>query len=175
LIFTPAELDGAYVIDLEPKTDERGFFARAFCEEELRAHGLESRVAQCNVSWNEKRGTLRGMHYQAAPHEETKIVRCTRGAIWDAIVDLRPSSSTYMKWTAVELDEENRRMLYIPRGFAHGFITLTDGAEVFYWMGDPYVPDTARGVAWNDPTFGIEWPLEPAVMSDADRGHPVWT
>ena len=172
MIFTPAELEGAYVIDLQLHADERGFFARVFCEEEMLAHGLASHVAQCNVSWNEKRGTLRGLHYQAAPHEETKIVRCTRGAIWDAIVDLRPDSPTYKRWTAVELNEDNRRMLYIPRGFAHGFITLTDGAEVFYWMGDPYAPGSARGVAWNDPAFSIAWPLEPIVISDGDRNHP---
>lgn len=169
MIFTPAELEGAYVIDLEPHVDERGFFARAFCEEEMRAHGLESHVAQCNISWNEKRGTLRGLHYQAPPHEETKIVRCTRGSIWDVIVDLRSK-----RWMGIELSEDNRRMLYIPRGFAHGFITLTDGAEVLYWMGDAYVPGGARGVAWNDPTFAIVWPMEPLVMSEADRNHGSW-
>lgn len=174
MIFTPAEVEGAYVLDIEPRTDERGFFARTFCEEEMRAHGLEPHVAQCNVSFNEKRGTLRGLHYQAAPHEETKIVRCTRGAIWDAIVDLRPSSPTYRKWIAVELSEGNRRMLYVPRGFAHGFITLTDRAEVFYLMGSPFVPGTARGVAWNDPALGIRWPMEPVVMSEGDRNHPRW-
>lgn len=169
MIFTPAELDGAYVIEVEPKVDERGFFARAFCEEEMRAHGLEPHIAQCNISWNEKRGTMRGLHYQAAPHEETKIVRCTRGAIWDVIVDLRSK-----RWMGIELNEDNRRMLYIPRGFAHGFITLTDGAEVFYWMGDAYVPGSARGVAWNDPAFGIRWPVEPVVISEEDRNHPRW-
>jgi dTDP-4-dehydrorhamnose 3,5-epimerase len=174
VIFTPGELDGAYLIDLQPHADERGFFARTFCEEEMRAHGLESHVAQCNVSWNEKRGTLRGLHYQAAPHEETKIVRCTRGAIWDVIVDLRTESRTYRTWMAVELNEDNRRMLYVPHGFAHGFITLSDGAEVFYWMGSPFVPGTARGVAWNDPQFGIAWPIEPVVMSEADRAHRRW-
>lgn len=174
MIFTPVELDGGYVIDIDPKTDERGFFARTFCEDEMRAHGLEPHVAQCNVSFNEKRGTLRGMHYQAAPHEETKIVRVTRGAIWDAIVDLRRDSRTYLRWFAVELNEDNRRMLYVPRGFAHGFITLSDGAEVFYWMGNPFVPGTARGVAWNDPALGIRWPMEPVVMSEADRNHPRW-
>lgn len=174
MIFTPLELDGAYVIDLEPNTDERGFFARAFCEDEVRAHHLETHVAQCNISFNDKRGTLRGLHYQAAPHEETKIVRVTRGAIWDAIVDLRRDSRTYKKWLAVELSEDNRRMLYVPRGFAHGFITLTDGAEVFYMMGNPFVPGAARGVAWNDPQFSIEWPMQPLVMSEADRNRPPW-
>jgi len=174
LIFTPGTLDGAFTIDVVQHVDERGFFARTFCQEEMRAHGLEANVAQCNVSWNETRGTLRGLHYQIAPHEETKIVRCTRGAIWDAIVDLRRHSRTYAKWMAVELTEDNRRMLYIPRGFAHGFITLMDRTEVFYWMGDPYVPGTARGVAWNDATFGVDWPFEPVLMSPADRGHPQW-
>jgi dTDP-4-dehydrorhamnose 3,5-epimerase len=175
LIFTPAGLDGAFVIDIQPINDERGFFARAFCEGEMRAHGLEPHVAQGNISFNEKRGTLRGMHYQAAPHEETKIVRVTRGAIWDAIVDLRPDSGTYRKWTAVELSADNRRMLYVPRGFAHGFITLTDGTEVFYLMGSPFEEGTARGVAWNDPGLGIQWPMEPVVISDADRNHPNWS
>ena len=175
MIFNETPIAGAYVIDVERREDDRGFFARTFCEDEMRAHGLNPRVVQCNVSWNRKRGTLRGMHYQAAPHEETKIVRCPRGAIWDVIADLRPESKTYRQWTAVELTGDNARALYIPHGVAHGFITLTDDAEVHYLMGEAFVPDASRGIAWNDPAFGIEWPMEPVVISERDRGYPRWT
>lgn len=175
MIFTETPIAGAFTIDVERHEDDRGFFARTFCEDELRALGLESRVAQCNVSWNRSRGTLRGLHYQAAPHQETKIVRCTRGAIWDVIVDLRAGSTTQVQWTAVELSAENRRSLYIAAGLAHGFITKTDDAEVLYMMGTAYVPGAARGVAWDDPAFGIRWPFEPVVISDRDRGYARWT
>jgi dTDP-4-dehydrorhamnose 3,5-epimerase len=175
VIFTETPIAGAFTIDVERHEDDRGFFARTFCEDELRALGLESRVAQCNVSWNRSRGTLRGLHYQAAPHEETKIVRCTRGAIWDVVVDLRAGSTTRLQWTAVELTAENRRSLYIAAGLAHGFITETDDTEVLYMMGTAYVAGAARGVAWDDPAFGIRWPLEPVVISDRDRGYARWT
>ncbi len=174
--FERLDVDGAYVINIEANPDERGFFARAFCQEEMRAHGLEPFVPQCNISFNEKSGTLRGLHYQVSPHEETKIVRVTRGAIWDVIVDLRRDSRTYKKWAAVELDEDNRTMLYVPRGFAHGFVTLTPRAEVFYMMGTPFVKGAKRGVAWDDPAFGIKWPFErrPDVISPEDDNHPRW-
>lgn len=174
MIFTETPIAGAFAIDVERREDERGFFARTFCEEELRGHGLNPKVVQCNLSWNRARGTLRGMHYQAAPHEETKIVSCTRGAAWDVIVDLRPQSQTYRRWTALELTADNRRSIYIPHGIAHGFITLTDDVEMHYMMGAAYVAEGARGVGWDDPAFAIAWPLEPAVISDRDRNYPRW-
>ncbi len=174
VIFTETLIVGAFLIDLERREDERGFFARTFCENEFRANGLEPRIAQCNISWNRAAGTLRGLHYQAAPHEETKIVRCTSGGIWDVVVDLRPDSSTYGQWTGVELTSENRRALYIPRGLAHGFITRTDDAEVLYMMGETYVEGAARGIAWDDPAFAIQWPIAPAVISGRDRSYPPW-
>lgn len=174
MIFTETRLAGAFVIDVEPHADDRGFFARAFCEEELRARGLDAHIAQCNISWNRVRGTLRGLHYQAAPHEETKIVRCTRGAIWDVIVDLRPDSVTRNQWVAETLTADNRKMLYIPHGFAHGFITLADDSELFYSMGTAFAAGAGRGVAWNDPAFGIEWPIAPVVMAERDRTYERW-
>ena len=170
--FSPTVLAGAYVIDIEPVPDERGFFARSWCHEEFSRHGLNPDLAQCSISFNKKRGTLRGMHYQAKPHEETKVVRCTRGAIYDVILDLRPESSTFRKWIAVELSADNRRMLYIPAGLAHGFQSLTDDTEVFYQISTPYHPESARGVRWNDPAFGIEWPVMERVISDKDRQYP---
>jgi len=162
-------IGGVFVIDVEPHPDERGFFARISCNDEFRAHGLDPQIVQSSISYNSKRGTLRGMHYQAAPYEETKFVRCTAGAIYDVVVDLRRSSETYRRWTAVELTAANRRTLYVPRGVAHGFITLTDDAEVLYQMGVGYVADAARGVRWDDAAFGIEWPMEPLVISERDR------
>jgi dTDP-4-dehydrorhamnose 3,5-epimerase len=174
LILSETPLAGAFLLDIERIEDERGFFARTFCCDELRAHGLESNVAQCSVSFNHARGTLRGLHYQDAPHEEVKIVRCTRGAIWDVIVDLRRESGTYRRWTAVELTADNRRALYIPRGMAHGFITLSDDTEVFYMMANPYVAGAARGLRWDDPAFAIDWPIVPSVMSERDRTYALW-
>ena len=170
--FSPTALVGAYVIDIEPVADERGFFVRSWCREEFARRGLNPDLAQCSISFNKKRGTLRGMHYQAEPHEETKVVRCTRGAIYDVIVDLRPESSTFRKWIAVELSADNRRMLYIPAGLAHGFQSLTDDTEVFYQISAPYHPESARGARWNDPAFGIEWPVAERVISDKDRQYP---
>lgn len=170
--FSPTALVGACIIDIEPVPDERGFFARSWCREEFARHGLNPDLAQCSISFNKKRGTLRGMHYQAKPHEETKVVRCTRGAIYDVIVDLRPESPTFRKWIAVELSADNRRMLYIPAGFAHGFQSLTDDTEVFYQISAPYYPESARGVRWDDPAFGIEWPVMERVISDKDRQYP---
>ncbi|MFL6623402.1 MAG: dTDP-4-dehydrorhamnose 3,5-epimerase [Sulfurifustaceae bacterium] len=170
--FTETPIAGAVVIDLEPICDERGFFARAWCRDEFTAHGLDAAIAQCSVSFNGRRRTLRGLHYQAAPHEEVKIVRCTQGAIYDVIVDLRPRSATYTHWFGVELSAANRRMLYVPKGVAHGFLTLVDAAEVHYQISDRYVAEAARGVRWNDPRFGIDWPQRPEVISERDRTYP---
>lgn len=170
MIFTPTPLAGAYVLELERREDERGFFARAFCQKEFAEHGLNPRIAQCNVSFNAKRGTLRGMHYQAPPHEEAKVVRCTQGTVWDVIVDLRRGSPTFKRWHGVELSAGSRRALYIPEGLAHGFQTLTDDAELLYLMSEFYHPEAARGVRWDDPAFGIEWPLPNPRISDRDGG-----
>jgi dTDP-4-dehydrorhamnose 3,5-epimerase len=169
MVFTETELKGAFIIELEPARDERGFFARTFCQREFEAHGLNFHAVQCSVSFNEKKGALRGMHYQVVPHEETKIVRCTQGKMYDVIIDLRPASGTHKKWLAVELTAENRRMLYVPEGFAHGFQTLEDNTEVFYQMSEFYHSECARGVRWDDPMFGIEWPISDNVISERDR------
>jgi dTDP-4-dehydrorhamnose 3,5-epimerase len=172
MIFTGTPLPGAYAIDLERLADERGFFARTRCRREFEAHGLNPDVAQCNVSVSHKRGTLRGMHYQAAPRAEAKLVRCTAGAIYDVIVDLRADSKMFKQWFAVELSADNRRMLYIPEGLAHGFLTLADNVEVSYEMSEFYAPECARGVRWNDPAFAIRWPLEITMISERDRTYP---
>ena len=160
---------------MEPELleDERGSFARSFCQGEFRAHGLDPVIAQCNISFNKRRGVLRGLHYQVKPHEEAKLVRCTRGAIWDVIVDLREGAPTRYRWFATELTADNRRALYIPRGFAHGFQTLADNSEVFYQMSEFYHPESARGVRWNDPKIGIAWPLADPVVSPRDRSYPL--
>ncbi len=172
--FVETELAGAFVLEVEAFEDERGLFARTFCRRELEAHGLDPAVAQCNVSWNRRAGTLRGLHWQAAPYEEAKLVRCTRGALWDVIVDLRPGSPTRRRWTAATLTADNRRALYVPRGFAHGFLTLEDDTEVFYQMSTPWAPGAGRGARWDDPAFGIEWPGEPVVIAEKDRVWPAW-
>jgi dTDP-4-dehydrorhamnose 3,5-epimerase len=172
LIFTETKLAGAFVIELERHTDERGFFARTFCQQEFEAHGLKAEVAQCNVSCNKRKGTLRGMHYQAAPFAEAKLVRCTAGSIYDVIIDLRPASATFKRHFAVELSAENHRMLYIPEDFAHGFQTLEDDTEVFYQMAKQYSAEHARGVRWNDPAFGIEWPKGERIIIERDRNYP---
>lgn len=171
MLFEETELAGAFVIELDRKPDERGFFARTFCEREFAEHGLPVRFPQCNLSHNSRRGTLRGMHYQAAPHGETKLVRCVRGAIYDVIVDLRRSSPTRLRWIGVELSAENGRALFIPEGFAHGFLTLGDEADVFYHMGAFYVADAARGLRWNDPAIGIRWPSPPALIAARDASY----
>lgn len=170
VIFTETPLKGAFVIDIEPIEDERGFFARAWCREQWEQHGLNSRLEQCNISFNRQKNTLRGMHLQIAPHEEIKLVRCTRGAIYDVIVDLRPSSPTWKQWFAVELSADNHRMLYIPGGMAHGFQSLEDNSEVFYQMSESYHPKCARSVRWDDPAFDIQWPeASERIISRADR------
>ena len=172
MIFLETPLAGAFVIDIEPHEDERGFFARTFCKEEFEALGLDATVVQSSVSFNRQTGTLRGMHYQAPPHEETKVVRCTAGAIYDVIIDMRPLSPTFVQWHGVKLSAENRTMFYIPDGFAHGFLTLEDNTEVLYQMSEFYYPESARGVRWDDPAFGVEWPAEPTAISDHDRSYP---
>ncbi len=173
MILTPTPLEGAYVLDLERREDERGWFARTFAVEELAEHGLDTRVVHMNTSFNDRAGTLRGMHYQAAPDAEVKIVRCTRGAAFDAIVDLRPYSPTFRGWFGAELTQDNGRALYVPEGFAHGFQTLADETELLYVMSHHYVPGAARGVRWDDPAFGIEWPEAASrTMSERDAGYP---
>lgn len=173
MIFTESSLPGAFLIDLERDSDERGFFARAYCAQEFAAKGLGTVLHQCSVSYNTRKGTLRGMHYQSAPHEEHKLVRCTAGAIFDVIVDVRPGSLSYRRWFATELTAQNRRSLFVPPGFAHGFITLSDDAEVYYMISVPHAPQHARGFRWNDPAFAIEWPLVPSVISARDAGYPL--
>ncbi len=170
--FIETQLKGAFVIELEKVEDERGFFARTFCQKEFDAHGLNPRVAQCNFTYTRKKGTLRGMHYQASPHAEAKLVRCIRGAIFDVIIDLRRDSPSFRQWTAVELTAENGKLLYVPEGFAHGFQTLEDDTEVFYQMSDFYDPECARGVRWDDPALGIAWPLPDPILSERDKNLP---
>jgi dTDP-4-dehydrorhamnose 3,5-epimerase len=173
MIFLPTKLQGAYHVEIEPHADQRGFFARVWCPREFEAHGLNPRLAQCSVSFNSRKGTLRGMHYQAAPHEEAKLVRCTRGSLYDVIIDLRPGSPTFRQWVGVELTAENRRMLYVPEGFAHGFQTLANDTEVFYQISEFHHPESAQGVRWNDPAFAIAWPLPYPFLSQRDGSYPV--
>jgi dTDP-4-dehydrorhamnose 3,5-epimerase len=168
--FVETPIPGLFVIELQRHGDERGFFARTYCEHEFGERGLHTHFPQCNVTHNARAGTLRGMHWQAAPHGEVKLVRCTAGVIWDAVVDLR-SGPTRLSWFGVELSAEARNQLYIPAGFAHGFITLTDDTEVFYQMGANHVPGATRGLRWDDPRVGIRWPAAPLVISERDRNH----
>jgi dTDP-4-dehydrorhamnose 3,5-epimerase len=172
LIFTETKVPGAFVIEPERRADERGFFGRTFCQREFEAHGLNARIAQCNISFNKRKGILRGMHFQAAPFSETKLVRCTSGCIYDVIIDMRPSSPTFKHYFAVELSAENRKMVYVPGGFAHGFQTLEDDTEVFYQMSEFHSPEYARGVRWDDPAFGIEWPPAERTIVERDRNYP---
>src|SRR5262245_54927509 len=178
MIFTETPLRGAYLIDLEKRGDDRGFFARTFCENEFAKHNLSTRFVQVNNSLSATRGTLRGMHYQLAPKAETKLVRCIKGGLHDVILDLRKDSPTFGKWFGADLTAENRRMMYVPKGFAHGFITIEDATEAFYFVDEFYAPQNERGVRWNDPKFGIKWPFEPTVLSDKDRDQksfdPAW-
>jgi dTDP-4-dehydrorhamnose 3,5-epimerase len=174
VIYNETALEGSYILEVEKVEDERGFFARSWCKEELESHGLNADLAQCSLSFNYKMGTLRGMHFQIPPHGETKLVRCTKGSIFDVIVDLRVKTSTYMKWMGVELSADNRKMLYIPKGFAHGFQTLTDDSEVFYFISEAYHPEAVRGVHWNDPVFRITWPeVNERVISSKDQNWPM--
>ena len=175
MLFKETKLKGAYIIELEPIEDNRGFFARSFCQKEFRLHGINMNIVQCNISYNKKKGTLRGMHYQAAPYEEAKLVSCTKGAIYDVITDIRPSSNTYKKWVSVELTDENRKMIYIPKGFAHGFLTLMDNTEVFYQMSEFFMPEYARGIRWNDPAFGINWAADVTAISEKDQKYDDFT
>ena len=172
MIFTETPIAGAYLLDPEPKGDDRGFFARAWCEREFGARGLTARFVQCNNSFSRDRGTLRGLHYQADPHGEVKLMRCIRGAVYDAIVDMRPGSPSYLRWFGVELSADNRRALYVPAGCAHGYETLAYGSEVLYPVSAFYVPEAERGVRWDDPMFGVTWPLPPAQLSEKDRRWP---
>lgn len=167
------ELAGAFIVEPEPAIDERGFFARLFCRREFEERGLTAEFVQSSISFNRRRGTLRGLHFQVAPREEVKLVRCTAGAIFDVIVDLRPDSRTRRGWTAVELSAHNRLTLYVPRGFAHGFQTLTDDAEVLYQISELHSPEHARGIRWNDPALGIAWPLPISVVSKGDQELPT--
>jgi dTDP-4-dehydrorhamnose 3,5-epimerase len=174
MLFTETTLKGAFFVDLEHRTDDRGFFARSFCAHEFEDHGLKPTVAQCNLSYNHKKGTLRGMHYQIPPAAETKLIRCTQGAIYDVIIDMRPDSPTYMQHIGVELTADNRRALYVPEMFAHGYQALTDGAEVVYQVGEFYTPGYERGLRYNDPVFNIQWPQPVTVISDKDANWPLF-
>lgn len=174
MIFTKTKLEGAWIIDLEPRNDDRGFFSRVFCAKEFEAHGLKPSIAQMNSSFNHKKGTLRGMHYQLPPAAETKVIRCTRGAIYDVIIDMRENSPTYLQHIGVELTEQNRRALYVPEMFAHGYQALTDGAEVIYQVGEFYTPGYERGLRHDDPAFGIQWPIPVSVISEKDASWPLF-
>ena len=173
MIFTETKITGAYLLEPEFLSDDRGFFARSFCKEEFRNHGLETDILQCNISYNNKKGTLRGIHYQIPPFEEAKIVTCTKGSIYDVIVDLRISSSTYCQWFATELSEKNFKMIYIPKGCGHGFQTLDDHTMVYYLMTEFFHPECALGVRWDDPRFNIDWPVDkPVIISKKDQNYP---
>jgi dTDP-4-dehydrorhamnose 3,5-epimerase len=175
MVFKEIRLKGAFIIELEKIKDDRGFFSRAWCQEEFHAHGLDSNIAQCNLSFNAARGTLRGLHYQIAPYEETKVIRCTRGKIFDVIIDLRPKSPTYLQWTGIELSLENRKMVYVPENFAHGYLTLADNTEVFYQVSQFYSPGSESGIRWNDPSINIKWPEIPnLIISEKDKNWPYF-
>lgn len=173
--FHPAGLDGAWLLELEPHEDDRGFFARVWCASEFAGRSLAGVLEQCSLSYNRHAATIRGMHYQIAPREEAKTVRCIRGAVFDVLLDLRPQSPTFRRWIARELTAENRLALYVPEGVAHGFQTLTNDTEVLYLIAQSYDPDLARGIRWNDPGFGIQWPLPPGLISERDRSYPDFT
>jgi dTDP-4-dehydrorhamnose 3,5-epimerase len=172
MIFHATNVRGVLELEVEHKVDERGFFARTWCAEEFRKHGLNPNLMQCSISFNTRKGTLRGMHFQLPPFAESKLVRCTRGAVYDVVVDLRPKSSTFKQWTSVVLSADQRNMVYVPEGCAHGFLTLADCVEVFYQISEVYCPDCAAGVRWDDPAFRIKWPEAIAVISERDRNYP---
>lgn len=170
--FNQTPLSGAYLIEIEPHEDERGYFARTWCREEFLKHQLNTTIAQCSISYNRKKGTLRGVHYQVKPFEEAKVVACINGAIYDLIVDLRPASETFQRWFAVELSAEKKNMLYVPEGFAHGFQTLEDDCEIFYQISEEHQPEYARGIRFDDPAFGFQWPIGERLISERDRTFP---
>jgi dTDP-4-dehydrorhamnose 3,5-epimerase len=172
MTFQETKLRGVFEIDLELRCDERGFFARSWCQQEFEKQGLNPNLAQCSVSFNVKKGTLRGMHFQATPSPETKVVRCTMGAIYDVVVDLRSESPTFRHWIGVVLTPQNRHMIYVPEGCAHGFMTLQDESEIFYQISEFFAPELSRGVRWDDPAFGIAWPEKVEVISERDRTYP---
>lgn len=172
MVFIGTHLKGVFLVEPKRLEDERGFFARTWCKEEFAAHGFNSRLVQCSISFNRRKGTLRGMHYQVAPYGECKLVRCTLGSVYDVVLDLRSDSPTFKQWVAVQLTSSNRRMIYIPEGMAHGFQTLEDSTEVFYQMSEFFQPESARGVRWNDPAFGIEWPIAEPIISARDGSYP---
>lgn len=172
MMFSRTPLEGAYIIEPERIRDERGFFARVLCENELRRQGLDAKFPQTNMAFSDRKGTLRGLHFQRDPHAEVKLVRCTKGSVYDVIVDLRPQSGTYKRWFGIELSDENRQMLYVPEGFAQGYITLVDNSEIYYHTSEPYCAEAASGVRYDDPNFGIMWPVEVAVISQQDRSWP---
>ncbi len=174
MIFTETKLKGAYIIDVKRIEDDRGFFARTFCQREFNEHGLKTNIVQSNVSYNKRRATLRGLHIQLTPYEETKLVRCCRGSIYDVIVDLRKDSETCKQWIGAQLTSSNYKMLYIPAGFAHAFITLEDDTEVEYQVSEFYTPSAEKGFRWNDPSFNIIWPIEPQLISEKDQAHPFF-
>ncbi len=175
MIFTETKLKGAFILDIEKRTDDRGFFGRSWCRKEFEAHGLNGTLAQTNMSLSLKAGTLRGMHYQLHPYEESKLVRCVRGALYDVIIDLRPESATFKQWIGVELTQDNYRMLFVPERFAHGFITLTDNVEVTYQVSQFYAPGSESGIRYNDPQFGIQWPRAVTMITEKDRTWPDYT
>jgi len=173
--FLETKLPGVFEIHLEGRPDERGFFARTWCQQEFKSHGLSGKLAQCSMSFSARKGTLRGLHYQVAPHQEAKLIHCTRGAIYDVAVDLRPESPTFKEWFAVTLTAEKHNMIYVPEGCAHGFLTLEDGCEVSYQMSEFWDAESARGVRWDDPAFRIQWPANVEVISERDRSYPDFT
>ena len=174
MIFKETKLKGSYIVEIEQKQDERGFFARSFCVQEFQQHGINFRIVQCNISFNKNKGTLRGMHYQSSPHEEAKLVSCIKGKIYDVIIDLRKNSATYCQWQAIELGDENYKMLYVPKGFAHGFQTLENNSVIFYQMSEFYHLENTRGIRWNDPVFLIKWPFNAWIISAKDRAYPLF-
>jgi dTDP-4-dehydrorhamnose 3,5-epimerase len=169
MVFTETSLPGVWIIDVEPVWDERGYFARMFCREEFLQHGLNPHIEQCSMSYNAKKGTLRGLHWQRAPHEEAKLIRCIKGAVWDVAVDVREESDAYRRWFGTELSAGNGKALYIPEGFAHGFVTLENETTVMYQISAEYHPNSAAGLVWDDPVVGIAWPVKPRIISDKDR------
>jgi dTDP-4-dehydrorhamnose 3,5-epimerase len=174
MIFTELPLKGAYSINLSKREDERGFFARFFCEKEFQEMGLNTQWVQMNNSLSKLKGTIRGLHFQYPPNAEVKLIRCFRGAIWDVIVDIRKKSDTYGKWYGIELNEENRTMIYVPKGFAHGFISLTDNSEILYMVSSEYSKESEGTLKWNDPFHGIEWPIDPVIISEKDQNADLW-